>query len=243
MEKYFILEPDGHYGYPEVVTTSDEMLEPLSQDELLKIYMQAGYSGYAMSDDTPEEPEPGDFLSDEEYEAAMEEYEESKKSVASDLFDDYGDYDVFHRVYFISSSMEDVSDLIDKINETTGWIIDGENLSMEDVFMEHLSKEDNINFVISLGDTSKLAIEGEDIIHIGDTKKEDTIKDIIINQYRSGKSLIAVKIFNSIKKINPSIIDGVKSELTDEEFRELSQTDMGYGLLRRLGEKRIPIQE
>jgi len=243
MEKYFTLEPDGHYAYPEVSTISDNMLEPLDRDGLLNMYMNAGYSGYNMADDMPEEPEREDFESEEEYEAAMEEYKDSTKSIASDLFNDYGDYDVFHSTYFISLSVDNESDLRDKINETIGWIIDGE-LSIENTFMKNVLQKD-VNFIISLGqsNTNKLAIKGEDLIDLGDIEKGDMVKDIIISKYRSGESLIAVKIFNSLKKINPSIIDTIKSELTEDEFQELTKTDKGYGLLRRLGEKRIPIQE
>jgi len=243
MEKYFTLEPDGHYAYPEVSTISDNMLEPLDRDGLLNMYMNAGYSGYNMADDMPEEPEREDFESEEEYEAAMEEYKDSTKSIASDLFNDYGDYDVFHSTYFISLSVDNESDLRDKINETIGWIIDGE-LSIENTFMKNVLQKD-VNFIISLGqsNTNKLAIKGEDLIDLGDIQKEDMVKDIIISKYRSGESLLAVKIFNSLKKINPSIIDTIKSELTEDEFQELTKTDKGYGLLRRLGEKRIPIQE
>jgi len=243
MEKYFTLEPDGHYAYPEVSTISDNMLEPLDRDGLLNMYMNAGYSGYNMADDMPEEPERNDFESEEEYEAAMEEYKDSTKSIASDLFNDYGDYDVFHSTYFISLSVGNESDLRDKINETIGWIIDGE-LSIENTFMKNVLQKD-VNFIISLGqsNTNKLAIKGEDLIDLGDIQKEDMVKDIIISKYRSGESLLAVKIFNSLKKINPSIIDTIKSELTEDEFQELTKTDKGYGLLRRLGEKRIPIQE
>lgn len=243
MEKYFTLEPDGHYAYPEVSTISDNMLEPLDRDGLLNMYMNAGYSGYNMADDMPEEPEREDFESEEEYEAAMEEYKDSTKSIASDLFNDYGDYDVFHSTYFISLSVDNESDLRDKINETIGWIIDGE-LSIENTFMKNVLQKD-VNFIISLGqsNTNKLAIKGEDLIDLGDIEKGDMVKDIIISKYRSGESLLAVKIFNSLKKINPSIIDTIKSELTEDEFQELTKTDKGYGLLRRLGEKRIPIQE
>jgi len=244
MEKYFTLEPDGHYAYPEVSTISDDVIKPLDRDEILDLYMNAGYSGYNMADDMPEEPEREDFESEEEYEAAMEEYKDSKESIASDLFNDWGDYDVFHSTYFISLSVDNESDLRDKINETIGNIIDGE-LSIENTFMENISEEDNVNFIISLGqsNTNKLAIKGEDLIDLGDIEKGDMAKDIIISKYRSGESLIAVKIFNSLKKMDPSIIDTIKSELTEEEFQELTKTDKGYGLLRRLGEKRIPIQE
>ena len=90
--KNFVFIPDGHYGYPES-TGGDS---PYGTSDLIEMFVNSDCSAYNMSGDEPSEPDRDDFETDEEYDEAYEEWESEKDDYASEMFANYGNYDVFH---------------------------------------------------------------------------------------------------------------------------------------------------
>lgn len=247
MIKYIIFQPDDHYGFPEISKISEDLIFPLDINTLINIYKVAPYSGYSMNSEYAQELDRDDYDSDEEYEEEEKERQEKADEEAEAIFSDYGYFDVYLNTYLISSHIENDNALDGTITGIIQNMMDGENTNISDELIATISREEGVDFIMSLGSSSKIAIKGE-LFNIGSMSGKDimniegdVIKNIIIDRFKKGDIINSSKIFNVFSKMDSSIKNSIKLELSDEEYDILAGTGKGYGLLKRLGENIISI--
>lgn len=223
--KKFILIPDGHYGYPESVQGDT----PRSHSELVKMYREAGYSGYNMGDGDSEEPDSDDYETEEEYQAAMKEWNEENNSNAEWIFNDYGNFDVFHNAY---SMLCDPSVKPDDILES---IFDYDSTSCHEDFMIEASKQEGVAYIMSSGHDDDIAISGE-IFGTSESGGEapKIISDVIVREYKEKNPQIGI-IYSDVLKEMPEIEDIISSILSPEDMANLKNLGSGGSLLRTFG--------
>jgi len=230
--KKFIFLLDGHYGYPESVQGDT----PRSYSELIKMYREAGYSGYNMGDGDSEEPDSDDYETEEEYQAAMEEWEEENNSNAESMFDDYGNFDVFHNAYTM------LCDPSVKPDDVLERIFDYDSKKCHENFMIEASKDEGVIYIMSIGDENQIAMKGN-LYELGENNGDllEILSNTIVKLYKDGNSHAGI-LYLDLLKVYPELDEILLTKLTAEEYDDLRRGGKGGTMLRRFGviEKRDP---
>jgi hypothetical protein len=223
--KKFIFLPDGHYGYPESV----EGDTPRSYSQLVKMYREAGYSGYNMGDGDSEEPDRDDYETDEEYQAAMVEWEEENNANAEWMFDDYGNFDVFHNAYtMLCEPSVDPDDILNLFFE-------GDGTSCHEDFMIEASQLDEVSYIISEGNRNQISMDG-DLYEIGDVGDDllETLSNTIVKVYKERNPHAGI-LYIDLLKVYPELDEILLAKLTPEEYDELTRSGKGGAMMRAFG--------
>jgi hypothetical protein len=223
--KKFIFLPDGHYGYPESVEDDT----PRSYSQLLKMYREAGYSGYNMGDGDSEEPDPDDYKTDEEYRAAMVEWNKENNSNAAWMFDDYGNFDVFHNAY---TMLCDPSVKPDDLLEN---IFDYDSTSCHEDFMIDASEQEGVTYIMSVGNKDQIAMNGN-LYELGENSDDllELISNTIVKLYREGNPHAGV-LYLDLLKVYPELDEILLTKLTPEEYEDLARSGKGGAMMRDFG--------
>jgi hypothetical protein len=230
--KKFIFLLDGHYGYPESV----EGDTPRSYSQLVKMYREAGYSGYNMGDGDSEEPDRDDYETDEEYQAAMEEWDEENNSNAEWMFDEYGNFDVFHNAYTM------LCEPSVKPDDILGRFFEGDGTSCHEDFMIEASEYEGVVYIMSIGDENQIAMSGN-LYELGENNGDllELISNTIVKLYKEKNSHAGI-LYLDLLKYYPELDEILLTKLTAEEYDDLRRGGKGGSMLRRFGivEKRGP---
>lgn len=223
--KKFIFIPDGHYGYPESVQGDT----PRSHPELVKMYREAGYSGYNMGDGDSAEPDSDDYETEEEYKAAMEEWDEENNSNAEWMFDEYGNFDVFHNAYTMlcepSVSPDDI----------LGYFFEGDKTSCHEDFMIEASEDEDVIYIMSIGNENQIAVKGN-LYELGENNGDllGILSNTIVKLYNEKNPKVGI-IYSDLLKGIPEIDDILSSMLSPEDMANLKNLGSGGSLLRTFG--------
>ncbi|NBU98065.1 MAG: hypothetical protein EBS19_07620 [Spirochaetia bacterium] len=224
--------PDGHYGYPESV----EGDTPRSRSQLVKMYREAGYSGYNMGDGDLEEPDRDDYETDEEYQAAMEEWDEKNNSNAERMFDEYGNYDVFHNAYTMLCEPSMKPDHLLEI------IFDYDSQECHENFMIDASKDEDVIYIMSIGNENQIAVNGN-LYELGENNGDllEILSNVIVKLYKEKNSNAGI-LYLDLLKFYPELDEILLTKLTAEEYDDLRRGGKGGSMLRRFGiiEKKDP---
>lgn len=227
----FNFKPDDHYGYPEINDNEmrDSFVLGLSLDDLLEFYAQGDCTAFAMEGGNPEE--------------------------MSDVFLEYGNYDLYGYGYMCISNADDetfnelIKECLDLVSDTL--IADGIIEGCNEAFMKELSGNKEVDILLafpsSWNDNQEFIIyqhgnrtnKGVLSSEYSSVLAEDIlpkIADIILGHFKnpSGR-ILAGKIYNPISKIFPNIDDLLSQSLTPEEMSSLKNIGKGANMLGRFG--------
>ena len=229
--KCFNFKPDDHYGYPEINDneTGDSFVLGLSLDDLLEFYAQGDCTAFAMEGGNPDE--------------------------MSDVFLEYGNYDLYGYGYMCISNADDetlrelIKEGLDFINDTL--IVDGAIEGCNEEFMKDLSEKQEVDTLFAFPSVwnnnqefmiyqhgnriNKDAVSSE----YSSVLTEDILPkmaDVIVGHFKNpSERIVAGKIYNPISKIFPNIDDLLSQSLTPEEILSLRNMGKGYSMLSRFG--------
>lgn len=147
------------------------------------------------------------------------------------LYNDYGDFTVYHNFYIMMCNPEISPD-----------DILGPNFDADDVssahsnFMKDASETDGVSFIISIGKISEVVINKSNTVdkQIDLHEIDKIVAGHIIKEYRN-KNIKAGLLYQDIVPLLPGIEKILASELSDEEMNGLKNTGKGGSLLRRFG--------
>ena len=230
MVKFFNFTTDGHYGFPDINDISSSYIDPLSEESLISSFKNCGYSAYSMADERPFEPDEDDFESVDEYNAAMEEYEEESRETAKDLYSEWGHFDVFDYTYLVVTSGD--IDISDTVSDIMGYDIDPtDSREIHEDFMVTLSEKEGINMVISFSDF-QLAIKGE-LKELEGSEGLTNANDVVIRLYQSGDKINAAKLYGGLIKESPEIESYIAKVLSPEDMEGLKRASKGTNMTGR----------
>jgi hypothetical protein len=232
MVKFFNFTTDGHYGYPDINNISSSYIDPLSEESLIASFKNSSYSAYSMSYDGQSEPDEDDFESVEEYNAAMEEYEEESRETANSLYSEWGHFDVFDYTYLVVTSSD--IDISNTVSDIMGYDIDvTDSREIHEDFMVALSEKEGINMVISFSNF-QLAIKGElSELELEGSEGLTNANDVVIRLYQSGDKINAAKLYGGLIKESPEIESYVAQVLSPEDMEGLKRASKGTNMTGR----------
>lgn len=156
MSLYITFLPDGHYAYPDMVI-SDKFSVPLNREEILNLYLQADCNSYAMGGEDPEDD-------------------------GGAIFDEWGNYNVYGKVYFCwnieSDQIDDiwylVSDRVhaDQIPYQPGYYYEGTSMRYHELFVEGIREAG--------GDVLAIGENGDSITGVADSFTDDQLVEFYV---------------------------------------------------------------
>ena len=258
--KFFSFSPDDHYAYPEInsITENIKDLYVADREEVLSAYVEASYSVIDYDVDRTYEPKEEDFNSEDEYDAAYDEwYEETKKDAKEEIFHEWGNYDVYGRIFFVLYTDDIEIDIPEWVQNWMDWNMgDGTAIIMN--LIKELGEVPGIKFVFSaISDAKSVRVDSDTIIYndgkfiqveqveqdvkiddlpnLEDEKKNFLVNflgNIIIKYVNDEKISPAGKFMSSLLRIE-GLEDYIKSQITPDEYYSLEKSYKSHSILNR----------
>lgn len=209
-QTYFTFRPDDHYGYVEIYSISQSSIEPPTEEDVIKRWVDADYSW-----DHDEEERDGE-----------------------DCYEDWGYNDLYGNTYLMGhdgTSDNLVDSALDNFEGTENQM---SNLMMQDLSLKD-GVEFVICIPFWSGEEISMYIDGakntsgNKKIDVGGNVIE-TICNIILYKIGYGRFEEAADNFLAMRKIN-GVEDMLKSKITEEEYLKLEKIARGKGIASRFG--------
>jgi hypothetical protein len=255
--KFFSFSPDNHYAYPEINSIEENIndLYVADEEEVLSAYVEAPYSVIDYDFDETDKPKEEDFNSEDEYDAAYDEwYEEMQKDVKEGYFHEWGNYDVYQRIFLVMYTDGLEIDIPEWVQDFIEWNMGNGTAIVMDLIKE-LGEVPGIKFVFStISDAKSVRVDSGTIIYsdgkfiqveqdvkldylsnLEDEKENFLVNflgNIIIKYVNDEKISQAGKFMASLLSIE-GLEDYIKSEITPDEYYSLEKSYKSHSILNR----------